>query len=203
MWRGVPGEWCNVWFFWICNIGSNPGVRDVVSNPEPPGPVPPPESCGVNPVTNSPGLSQKESGKPGELRPGKGGKGKFGDDRKNSNGWYPHAGVDIAGEIGSEVVSALAGKVIRTDYQEDGWGKFVIVDIGNGVTMVHAHLQGITVREGDLLLEGGTLGTLGQTGNAKHDPASEAHVHLEVRLSTGTGIQLLDPFSFLNNPCKF
>lgn len=170
-----------------------------------PGTPPPPELCGRNPVTNSPGMIQTPSGVPGQLRPGKGGSGKFGPFLRD-NGHRPHNGVDIAGEIGSDVVASYAGKVLYTGFQEKLAGWFVVVDIGHGLKMMYAHLEEITVKVGDTLDTGVKLGILGQSGNAEGEPASEAHVHFEIYSNDGgrsDAKRYIDPSSFLNNVCPW
>ena len=153
--------------------------------------------CGVNPVTGGPGLLPWATGIPGQLRPGVGGRGDFGAPRRNR----PHKGADVAGAVGSNVYNSYTGIVLTVGNDPTGFGNYIIVDIGNGYTMLYAHLQSgsIAVQVGEGVYYGQPIGLLGQTGNAAGQPASEAHVHFEV-LNNGVPV---DPALFLNTVCPW
>jgi murein DD-endopeptidase MepM/ murein hydrolase activator NlpD len=76
-----------------------------------------------------------------------------------------HSGVDIAGKRGAPVKSANSGKVLLADdfYLS---GKTVVVDHGWGISTIYAHLDRIDVREGQEVLRGRVLGTVGSTGRS-------------------------------------
>jgi murein DD-endopeptidase MepM/ murein hydrolase activator NlpD len=75
------------------------------------------------------------------------------------------------------------------------YGLYVMLDHGNGLTSVYAHLSRIDVAEGQPVEQGSVLGIAGETG----DSTSE-HLHMEFRES-GTKIRL-DPMLFLPHPCN-
>lgn len=155
----------------------------------------------MNPVTGKQGIANRETGTAGQLRPGVGGSGRFEARRRTTrNGVtsrYPHQGVDIAGVAGeSSVYASLGGVVMFAGETRDG-GNTVIVDIGGGYRMTYMHLESLSVASGDWVLKGQALGVLGQTGNAAGQPASEAHVHFEIRDRR----RAVDPIRFLNSPC--
>ncbi|MFZ5899237.1 MAG: peptidoglycan DD-metalloendopeptidase family protein, partial [Bacillota bacterium] len=163
-----------------------------------PGPA---QLCGVNPVTGKQGIANRETGTAGQLRPSVGGSGRFGATRTTVRNRitiiYPHTGVDIAGVAGeSSVYASLGGEVIFAGETRDG-GNTVIVDIGGGYRMTYMHLESLSVATGDWVAKGQALGVLGQTGNAAGQPASEAHVHFEIRDRR----RAVDPIRFLNSPC--
>lgn len=87
-----------------------------------------------------------------------------------------HEGVDIAAPQGTTVFSAAEGRVIRTGYDAQGYGRFVEVRHPNGMTTLYGHLSRIDVATGDALGEGERLGLVGSTGRS-----TGPHLHFEVR----------------------
>ncbi|UCG37844.1 MAG: M23 family metallopeptidase [bacterium] len=77
----------------------------------------------------------------------------------------PHSGVDIAGSRGTAVKASNAGQVLMVDefYLS---GRTVVLDHGWGVSTVYAHLDTVSVSEGQFVLRGQSLGTVGSTGRA-------------------------------------
>lgn len=95
-----------------------------------------------------------------------------------------HTGNDIAGSgiYGAKVVAANTGTVIFTKYcpyngKSYGYGTYVIVDHGGGITTLYAHLSNISVKEGDIVAMGEQIGNVGNTGWS-----TGAHLHFEVRI---------------------
>lgn len=77
----------------------------------------------------------------------------------------PHSGVDIAAKKGTPVKASNSGKVLLADrfYLS---GLTVVVDHGWGVSTLYAHLDRITVSEGQSVEKGQAVGTIGSTGRA-------------------------------------
>jgi LysM repeat protein len=88
---------------------------------------------------------------------------------------HRHAGLDIRGFRGQEIVAARAGRVRFSGVQR-GYGKVVILDHGDGMQTLYAHAHDLVVREGDRVERGQTIATVGRSGNASTD-----HLHFEVR----------------------
>lgn len=86
-----------------------------------------------------------------------------------------HQGLDINASEGTTIVSAAGGTVISAGTQ-GGYGNCVIIDHGNGVQTVYAHLSSIDVTVGQTVAQGEGLGGAGHTGVATGD-----HLHYEVR----------------------
>lgn len=101
-----------------------------------------------------------------------------------------HTGIDIAGKIGDPVTPFMAGKVIYAGEINWGYGKHIILDNGNNITSVYAHLSEIDVTAGQEVVPGDIIGKEGQTGWA-----TGPHVHFEVRVF---GIPV-NPRVFLDN----
>jgi len=99
-----------------------------------------------------------------------------------------HAGIDIGSPYYQEVVAALDGEVIYADATKGGLGKAVVLQHGNGLRTVYAHLSIIIAHEGDTVRQGQAIGGVGDTGHA-----TGPHLHFEVR-KNGTA---LDPEEYL------
>jgi hypothetical protein len=85
-------------------------------------------------------------------------------------------------DIGDPVVAAAAG-VVTTAVPNGtrGYGRYVVVDHGNGESTLYAHLQSVNVGVGQTVDQGSLLGLLGDTGNS-----TGPHLHFEERLNGKT-----------------
>ena len=99
-----------------------------------------------------------------------------------------HDGVDLAAREGTEVKAVMAGRVQITDNQ-NGYGKVVVLDHGQGFTTLYAHNNDILVKAGDWVKKGSTIAKVGSTGRS-----TGPHLHFEVRRDG----KKLDPEKFLN-----
>jgi len=99
------------------------------------------------------------------------------EDVRLSQGYHLfHPGVDLAGSKGTPVKSIMPGIVQYTQNSRFDYGNSVIVNHGNGITSLYAHLSKILVKEGDKVDSGTILGEMGATGHA-----TGPHLHLEIR----------------------
>lgn len=94
-----------------------------------------------------------------------------------------HTGIDITGSgvHGAPVVAANTGTVVHTNIcpyngYSYGYGTYIIVDHGGGITTLYAHLSAINVKVGDIVVMGQQIGKVGNTGWS-----TGAHLHFEVR----------------------
>lgn len=101
--------------------------------------------------------------------------------------WY-HNAVDIANPSAPGIGAADSGTVEDVQYLRYGYGYHVIVDHGDGLVTLYAHLSEIYVKPGDKLARGQVLGRMGSTGRS-----SGTHLHFEVRKGGIT----VNPLSFL------
>lgn len=103
-----------------------------------------------------------------------------------------HTGVDIDGfqSGGSPIVAADSGTVIRAEYA-GGYGNCIIIDHGNGLSTLYAHLSSMNVGLGSTVSKGQTLGGVGNTGTCYG--ADGIHLHFEVMVN-GTQV---DPLGYL------
>jgi hypothetical protein len=86
-----------------------------------------------------------------------------------------HTGVDIAVSEGTEILAGGAGTVIRTGNDAGGYGIFLAVDYGKGITALYAHCSALLVSEGQEVALGEVIALSGNTGNS-----TGAHLHMEV-----------------------
>ncbi len=100
--------------------------------------------------------------------------------------WRMHTGVDLAAPTGTPVLAVKAGRVLLVE-AVSGYGTTVLLDHGNGLETLYAHLQQALVQEGDWLEQGVQLGAVGMSGSA-----SGPHLHFELR-QRGAQILAIDP----------
>lgn len=103
--------------------------------------------------------------------------------------WY-HPAVDIADNDGADVHPAAAGKVVEIGYQFWGYGNYVMVQHGETLISLYAHLKSVNVKVGDEVKLDAVLGIVGSTGRS-----TGPHLHLEIR----DGETKLNPFSVIEN----
>lgn len=98
-----------------------------------------------------------------------------------------HPGVDIGMLRSLDVRAAAPGVVADTGYATgfEGYGNIVLVDLGEGVQTLYAHLDATDVRRGEHVVPGQLLGIAGCTGFC-----TGTHLHFELRLD-GTAINPL------------
>ena len=85
-----------------------------------------------------------------------------------------HFGVDLAAGIGTPVVAAASGVVIRTE-NDPVWGRRIMIAHGRNFRTVYAHLDAIKVSVGRVVRRGEEIGTVGMSGLT-----TGAHLHYEV-----------------------
>lgn len=73
--------------------------------------------------------------------------------------------VNIAGTAGDEIYAVADGVVLEAAFESYS-GNFIVVDLGDDVTVKYGHLKEIKVSEGEKIKQGQVIATLGQTGMA-------------------------------------
>ena len=85
-----------------------------------------------------------------------------------------HKGLDIAGNTGDNIVSAMDGTVVQ--YSEEGdYGKHLRIQSGEVLTL-YAHCSELLVQEGSTVKQGDVIAKVGATGRA-----TGPHLHFEIR----------------------
>ena len=88
-----------------------------------------------------------------------------------------HYGVDFSGPVGHPIRVTADGLVRYTGY-DNGYGKFVIVDHGYGLSTYYAHNSKLNVKVGQKVSRRDVIAFLGNTGRS-----TGPHLHYEVRLN--------------------
>ncbi len=88
----------------------------------------------------------------------------------------PHSGTDFSEPDGSPVHSMSNGRVALVS-EMFYTGHTVVIDHGEGLFSLYAHLSRALVEEGHQVLKGDVLGKVGSTGRS-----TGAHLHLTVKL---------------------
>ncbi|MBR3720678.1 MAG: peptidoglycan DD-metalloendopeptidase family protein [Clostridia bacterium] len=90
-----------------------------------------------------------------------------------------HTGVDIGAVHGSNICAAESGTVILANYGwNGGYGNYIIINHGNGITTRYAHASQLYVSAGQTVSRGQVIAAVGTTGNS-----TGPHLHFEVRVN--------------------
>ena len=106
--------------------------------------------------------------------------------------WRVHNGIDIAAEEGTPVCAAADGEVYTT-YEDDVMGYTVVIRHVGGYTTKYSSLsEDLSVKAGDVVTMGQTIGTVGAT--ALVETVLGPHVHFSVTCQDLP----MDPAEFLS-----
>lgn len=86
-----------------------------------------------------------------------------------------HPGVDLGGKTGDSVRPIMRGKVEEIQYSRFAYGNAILVNHGNSITSLYAHLSEIEVEPGQEVGKEDIIGKMGSTGHS-----SGPHLHLEI-----------------------
>ena len=92
-----------------------------------------------------------------------------------------HTGLDFAAATGTPIYASASGTVVLAGSQGNGYGKYVIIDHGNGYQTYYAHCSAIYVTAGQYVNQGENIAAVGSTGNS-----TGPHVHFEIRYNGNT-----------------
>ena len=103
--------------------------------------------------------------------------------------------MDIGSSYGSTIVAAASGTVIQVNLPVpgrntggSGYGNYLIISHGNGVTTLYGHCRNIYVSSGQSVSRGQKIAEVGSTGSS-----TGPHLHFEVRVNGST----VNPRSYL------
>lgn len=78
----------------------------------------------------------------------------------------PHRGMDLAAPEGTPVSAPADGIVVMTGKNFFYSGNMVVIDHGQGLQTIYAHLKDIKVEKGQKVKQSETIATVGKTGRA-------------------------------------
>ena len=91
------------------------------------------------------------------------------------NKW--HTGIDIGAPNGTSIYAAADGEVIFVG-RSTAWGNYVMVDHGDGIVTLYAHMSKTAAEVDTYVFAGDTIGYVGSTGYSTGN-----HLHFEVRVN--------------------
>lgn len=96
-------------------------------------------------------------------------------------GWRHH-GLDVAGPKNSAIYASKAGIITKSQCGwNSGYGCYIIIDHGGGVTTLYGHNNKLLVSAGDRVKTGQTISLMGNTGKVRGPTG--IHLHFEVRVN--------------------
>ncbi|MER6326307.1 M23 family metallopeptidase [Streptomyces coelicoflavus] len=117
---------------------------------------------------------------------------------QNGGMWaHKHSGQDFAVPVGTNVVAAHGGTVVKAGGNGAGdgpaYGNAIVIKHGNGTYSQYAHLSKVNVKIGQVVKTGQSIAKSGNTGNS-----SGPHLHFEIRTTANYG-SAVDPVAFLKS----
>ncbi len=87
-----------------------------------------------------------------------------------------HAGIDLAGPVGTPIYATADGIVARSEYA-GAYGNLVEINHGQGIQTRYGHMSQLIARPGQRVRRGELIGLMGSTGRS-----TGSHLHYEVRI---------------------
>ncbi len=100
-----------------------------------------------------------------------------------------HRGLDIDNVISDRdpIYAAADGRVEVAGWSNVGYGLYIIINHGNGIKTLYAHMSKLLVSRGQQVTQGQVIGIMGTTGRS-----TGVHLHYEIRVNNRTQ----NPFNF-------
>lgn len=95
---------------------------------------------------------------------------------KTMNDWRTHNGADFTGEQGDEI-HAVCGGTVKKIENDPMWGNVLEIEHENGLMGRYCGFESVSVKEGEMVSGGDTLGTLGVI---PCESADVPHLHFEM-----------------------
>jgi murein DD-endopeptidase MepM/ murein hydrolase activator NlpD len=89
-----------------------------------------------------------------------------------------HAGIDLAGPLGTPVYATADGVVESAGWNSGGYGNLIKIDHGKGIETRYGHLSKVEIKAGDHVKRGQEIARMGSTGRS-----TGSHLHYEVRIA--------------------
>jgi murein DD-endopeptidase MepM/ murein hydrolase activator NlpD len=100
-----------------------------------------------------------------------------------------HTGIDLRANTGTNVMASMEG-VVSVISENWLYGKHIILNHPNGYKTMYAHLNSVSVKQGDKVSQGRKIGEAGNTGYS-----TGAHLHFTIYDKNG---KLINPLDLLN-----
>jgi murein DD-endopeptidase MepM/ murein hydrolase activator NlpD len=100
-----------------------------------------------------------------------------------------HAALDLAAPTGTPIKAAMDGRVVTLGFNSV-YGKYIIMNHGNGFQTLYAHMNATSVGQGAYIQQGAKIGEVGSTGYS-----TGPHLHFAV-FKNGKAV---NPLEFLNS----
>jgi murein DD-endopeptidase MepM/ murein hydrolase activator NlpD len=100
-----------------------------------------------------------------------------------------HKGIDIAGPVGTPIVSAADGTVIFAGWSSGGYGNLLEIRHNDGSTTRYGHNSRLLVSVGQQVRQNQQVAEMGSTGRS-----TGSHLHFEIRTS---GMSAVNPMAYL------
>ncbi|MBQ2795101.1 MAG: peptidoglycan DD-metalloendopeptidase family protein [Oscillospiraceae bacterium] len=105
-------------------------------------------------------------------------------------GYKGHTGTDITGTgHGSNIYASAAGTVVTAKSGRTGYGNYIIINHGDGITTLYAHCSKLYVKVGQYVNQGDIIAAMGSTGNS-----TGTHLHFEIRING----QYMNPLNYIS-----
>jgi murein DD-endopeptidase MepM/ murein hydrolase activator NlpD len=105
-----------------------------------------------------------------------------------------HAGIDLAGPLGTPIYATADGIIGRSEWNNGGYGNLVEIDHGQGIQTRYGHLSQRIAQAGQRVHRGDLIGLMGSTGRS-----TGSHLHYEVRIDG----RAVNPVPFLQSSETF
>lgn len=89
-----------------------------------------------------------------------------------------HKGIDIAGNIGDDVIASMDGYVTYAEFNDGGYGNLIIIEHKDDMKTYYGHLSSFKIKAGDSVKKGDVIGEIGSTGFS-----TGPHLHFELRVN--------------------
>ena len=89
-----------------------------------------------------------------------------------------HTGMDLAVPTGTPIRAALPGTVTVSTYNRGGYGYYIMIDHGNGLSTLYGHCSQLLAAVGRTVEAGDVIALSGSTGRS-----TGPHLHFEVRVN--------------------
>jgi murein DD-endopeptidase MepM/ murein hydrolase activator NlpD len=106
--------------------------------------------------------------------------------------WRCHAGIDLGASTGARIRATEDGVVADVGWST-GYGNYVMLAHGKGITSFYAHMSQKLAKDGESVSRGETIGLVGSTGWS-----TGPHLHFEIRVYG----ELYDPMGWFGHSKK-